>query len=411
MVFLRLDHADTRHVLSQLGLELIPENFFKLKEIQLYDIDGSIITRDLFENAQAFLNDILIEVRENFLKKDNFKEIECPTAFDLLEQAIKDHKLYPHFHNCHLRIIYWHLTALRFRNAIHSENIIKKAGPENFYSVAGGLGQMTHGLAYGTNQENNYSLDIHCGRMIEEVNINDSGKVEIVCGESKFEGDYAVCDLKNPYLLSRFWLFPSLIIRRYYIESNLNPLKNSIENSEELINHQLVNKICVVFPRVFWPIATEYFGILYDHSSQSKGKYFLIQNMFHETKLPCLMIYCCGKGALELETHDDLTIQKDVLNILARMFPLECPLPYPIESIITRWSSDRYNLNLNAKAKEMKTNVPKDNCKLVWTENRPSFINSKIGGKIFNKFDFLEAIKNGKNAARIIADKILGVVS
>ena len=138
----------------------------------------------------------------------------------------------------------------------------------------------------------------------------------------------------------------------------------------------------MVFPRIFWPIGTEYFGVLSDHSFQAKGKYFLIRNMFLETNLPCLMIYCCGSGAVELEALDDLTIQKDVLNILARMFPLECPLPYPIESIITRWASDQYNMNFNAKSREMKMNVSKDNCKLVWTENEPTYINSKVGGKI-----------------------------
>ena len=169
----------------------------------------------------------------------------------------------------------------------------------------------------------------------------------------------------------------------------------------------------MVFPLIFWPIETLYFGILSDHSLQSKGKYFLIQNMFHETKLPCLMIYCCGPGALDIESLDDLTIQKDILNILARIFPMECPLPYPIESIITRWTSDQYSGKLNPNAKEMKINASKDNCKLVWTESEESFISPKPGGKIEKSIiiNILDAIKNGKKAARIIADKILGVIS
>ena len=164
----------------------------------------------------------------------------------------------------------------------------------------------------------------------------------------------------------------------------------SKEFSQEVDISSLVNKICLVFPRIFWPLDTEFFGILHQSpSSQTRGKYFLIQNMYNTTKLPCLMIYCCAQGALAVEKLEDLAIQKEILTILSRIFPLECPIPYPIESIVTRWACDRYSTKSKDPNENFVVTASPANSKIVWTGTdstnqfsfTPKFNPSELDGK------------------------------
>ncbi|KAJ3327360.1 hypothetical protein HDU91_004397, partial [Kappamyces sp. JEL0680] len=111
----------------------------------------------------------------------------------------------------------------------------------------------------------------------------------------------------------------------------------------------IINKVCLVFPRVFWPVEVERFGILSDCTAQLRGKHFMMVNMYNSTKLPCLMVYYSGVAALDIESKEDMSILKDILNVLARMFPFECPLPYPIETVVTRWASDQYSGGQNVQ--------------------------------------------------------------
>ena len=54
-----------------------------------------------------------------------------------------------------------------------------------------------------------------------------------------------------------------------------------------------------------------------------------------------MLINCSGLGSLEMETKDDQTILDEIMDRLSIMFPFECPLPYPVEHVITRWTMDK----------------------------------------------------------------------
>jgi hypothetical protein len=41
-----------------------------------------------------------------------------------------------------------------------------------------------------------------------------------------------------------------------------------------------------------------------------------------------------------MEIKDDQTILDEIMDRLSIMFPFECPLPYPVEHLITRWARD-----------------------------------------------------------------------
>lgn len=351
------------------GLEQVE---FDYEKIKLFDLDGTIVDKDRFAGARNFLDTLVHDI-----KIPQSDPIDKTSIVDRLEDAVLDHELYSQFHDSHLRIIHWHLAALQCLSESNFNGLFKHLSCKKNITLPGGLGQISHGLAYGTDSDKHNSLEIHCGRRIDSINTTESGKIEVKSGESGFFGDFAVLAV------------PLTAIKG-----------NTVEDGEDYKG--IVNKICLVFPRVFWPIDIEIFGVLGGTTPETRGKYFSIRNMYKETRLPCLMIYCCGASAIDIESLDDVTIQKDILAILARMFPLECPLPYPIESVVTRWSSDEYTYQSTGKDQEasrgLVVNESHKNCKLVWACDEYSL-------------GLDEALKNGKTAARIIADQILGLIS
>ena len=113
----------------------------------------------------------------------------------------------------------------------------------------------------------------------------------------------------------------------------------------------VINKVVLVFPRIFWPITTERFGQLQDPITNgnqddleaNRGKYFLFYNLYQETMLPCLVAYVSGQAAQTVERSTDDTIVNEILDKLSMIFPDETPLPKPIETVATRWGQDCYS--------------------------------------------------------------------
>lgn len=153
-------------------------------------MNGSVINQELQDAARNFVNEVVTKIGASLAGRQLIAKIE---------EDIFENELYSQFHECHLRVIHWHLAFLIFKLAQSDEGLQRKDDKDVFSSlnndrmwIPGGIGQIAHGLAYGI-QDSTYSLDIHCGRRIEAVHENESGKIEISCGESKFCGDYAVC--------------------------------------------------------------------------------------------------------------------------------------------------------------------------------------------------------------------------
>lgn len=101
--------------------------------------------------------------------------------------------------------------------------------------------------------------------------------------------------------------------------------------------------------------------------------------MYKETQLPCLVIFCSGVAARKLEEKQDADIHTEIMTMLSSIFPYETPLPYPIESVITRRSLDNYN---NASESSLSINVsPDKHSKIVWAgRNSASLMANGIHG-------------------------------
>jgi lysine-specific histone demethylase 1 len=109
----------------------------------------------------------------------------------------------------------------------------------------------------------------------------------------------------------------------------------------------VINKIFLVFPKIFWPFQKNMFGSLGKADDD-----ILFINMYVETQLPCLHIKLKGGIAVELEREEDSKVINIIMTRLSEMFPEAYPIPYPIETIITRWSHDKYSCGSFVQLKE-----------------------------------------------------------
>ena len=119
------------------------------------------------------------------------------------------------------------------------------------------------------------------------------------------------------------------------------PLPQEKQESIQNLKVGLLNKIVLIFPKVWWPEESDSFHI---HSTDFKTPghvWVLNQYKFHK-KEPILVIHVSGPQAYELETNSDSQITSRILEILRKSFSET--IPEPIDYLITRWKNDAFSL-------------------------------------------------------------------
>ncbi|RKO92403.1 amine oxidase, partial [Blyttiomyces helicus] len=105
----------------------------------------------------------------------------------------------------------------------------------------------------------------------------------------------------------------------------------------------LFNKLVLVFPHRFWDKEMDSFGSISGPEGDGDDPYphfaiyyALNRNMYPTTKLPVLVSFISGEAARDFEAAEDKDIVAKALVVLGRIFPEQQPIPYPIETIVTR---------------------------------------------------------------------------
>lgn len=100
----------------------------------------------------------------------------------------------------------------------------------------------------------------------------------------------------------------------------------------------MVNKVALLFPRVFWDANKQYFG----YESAIKGKYPYFLNARTFTAAPVLITFALGNYGLTMEQHSNQQIANDVMEHLRLMFGNH--IPKPTQILVSRWTADPFAL-------------------------------------------------------------------
>ena len=167
-------------------------------------------------------------------------------------------------------------------------------------------------------------LDIRLEQLVQLVEHGNQG-VSITTNQNVFQADRAVITL------------PLGVLKRGDVQFSPT-LPREKQNSIQDLGMGLLDKVCLRFPRKFWPNDPELLG----HISESKGEWAEWLNLAHYTNLPILMAFNAATFAQKTETWSDEQIIEGAMGTLRKIFGAN--IPDPLAWQITRWAADPYAL-------------------------------------------------------------------
>ncbi|KAJ5638021.1 hypothetical protein N7490_007900 [Penicillium lividum] len=245
-----------------------------------------------------------------------------------------------------MRLMNWHLANVEYANAARVNEISLSSWDQDSGNefdgahshVVGGYQQLPFGL---------YSLptklDVRTNKIVQSISYDPTGsgrqKSVIQCEDGeKFTADHIV-------------FTGSLgVLKHETIQFN-PPLPDWKLGAIKKLGFGLMNKVILVFDEPFWDDTRDLFGLLHEptvHDSmnpedyaKNRGRCYMFWNCLKTTGLPVLIGLMAGNAAYDTETTSDDTIISEVVSQLRNVFK-HTSVPDPIETIITRWASDKF---------------------------------------------------------------------
>lgn len=220
----------------------------------------------------------------------------------------------------------WHLANLEYANAgLLSDLSLAFWDQDDPYEMGGdhcflpgGNVKLVSALAEG--------IPIFYGKQVHTIRYGTSG-VQVITPHQVFEGDMALCTVPLGVLKQNTIKFEPELPQR-----KLDAIRR--------LGFGLLNKVAMLFPRVFWGSEIDTFGHLAE-SSERRGEFFLFYSYAAVSGGPLLLALVAGEAAINFELmHPTDAIQR-VLAILRGIFePQGIAVPDPIQTVCTRWGGD-----------------------------------------------------------------------
>jgi lysine-specific histone demethylase 1 len=269
---------------------------------------------------------------------------EGATLGSVLDHAISQYKNLVDLNSQDHRLINWHIANLEYSNATNLHNLSLAlwdidAGNEwdgQHTMVVGGYQSVARGLVQCPEP-----LDLRTNFPVETVRYNSAdaeGSAVIRCEDgTEVEADSVVCTIPLGVLKQDTIIFDP-------------PLPAWKTDAITRLGFGILNKVVLVYDKVFWESERHIFGVLRDapnrHSISQKdyrtnrGRFFQWFNVSNTTGLPCLIALMAGDAGFDTEHSSNDSLVAEATEILRSVFGQD--VPFPVEAIVTRWGSDRF---------------------------------------------------------------------
>ncbi|KAL6787879.1 Sec1-like protein [Trichoderma sp. SZMC 28012] len=270
--------------------------------------------------------------------------LEGSTLGSVLDHAITQYKNIVDLNAQDHRLINWHIANLEYSNATNLHKLSLglwdiDAGNEwegNHTMVVGGYQSVARGLLQCPSP-----LDIMTKFPVQKITYNGEGFDGVAVIESEdgtqVEADAVVCTI------------PLGVLKQGSIGFE-PPLPSEKAAAIGRLGFGILNKVVLLYDKVFWDSDRHIFGVLRDatnrHStsqqdySTNRGRFFQWFNVTNTTGLPCLIALMAGDAGFDTEHTSNDSLVAEATEILRSVFGKD--VPYPIETVVTRWGSDRF---------------------------------------------------------------------
>ncbi|KAF4123516.1 [histone H3]-N6,N6-dimethyl-L-lysine4 FAD-dependent demethylase [Geosmithia morbida] len=266
------------------------------------------------------------------------------TLGSVLDYAISQYKQMVDLNAQDHRLINWHIANLEYSNATNLHKLSLPlwdidAGNEwegQHTMVVGGYQSVARGLLHCPD-----SLSLRAQAPVKAIRYNAvdyEGTATIECEDGTVvQADSVVCTIPLGVLKQNTVIF----------DPPLPPWK---AGAVDRLGFGILNKVVLVYDKVFWDSQRHIFGILRDapnrHStsqgdySGSRGRFFQWFNVSNTSGLPCLIALMAGDAGFDTEHSSNDSLVAEATELLRSVFGRD--VPYPVETIVTRWGSDRF---------------------------------------------------------------------
>ncbi|TKW55677.1 Lysine-specific histone demethylase 1A [Colletotrichum tanaceti] len=241
------------------------------------------------------------------------------------------------------RLINWHVANLEYSNATNLHNLSLggwdiDAGNEwegKHTMIVGGYQSVPRGLMHCPTP-----LDVRPRSAVQKIEYNtqETGRASIHCEDgSIIDADYVVSTI------------PLGVLKHGSVKFD-PPLPEWKTDVITRIGYGVLNKLVLVYDHPFWDTERHIFGVLRDapnrHSlnqsdyKSSRGRLFQWFNVTQTTGLPCLVALMAGDAGFDTEHNSNDNLIAEATEVLRSVFGPA--VPYPIESVVTRWASDKF---------------------------------------------------------------------
>jgi lysine-specific histone demethylase 1 len=244
-----------------------------------------------------------------------------------------------------LRLINWHFANLEYANAASVDKLSLRGWDQDIGNefegehsqVVGGYQQVPRAL-----WRHPEPLDVRTRKAVKSIKYSAAGaggKATVTCEDGQsIEADKVV------------FAAPLGVLKANSIQFD-PPLPQWKRDAIRRMGFGLLNKVVLVFEKPFWDVARDMFGLLrapregsgFQQSDykQGRGQFYLFWNCIETSGLPVLIALIAGEAAHEAETLPDDVLVGQCLDQLRNIFG-DPNVPSPLESIVTRWGSDRF---------------------------------------------------------------------
>lgn len=244
-----------------------------------------------------------------------------------------------------LRLINWHFANLEYANAANVDKLSLRGWDQDIGNefegehaqVVGGYQQLPRALWRHPDV-----LDVRTHKSVKSIKYTaagSSGKATVTCEDGQsIEADKIVFSA------------PLGVLKEQSIPFD-PPLPQWKRDAIRRMGFGLLNKVVLVFEKPFWDVERDMFGLLRpprtgngnDQSDykEGRGQFYLFWNCIETSGLPVLIALMAGESAHEAEKVSDEVLVGECIHQLRNVFgPIN--VPTPVESIVTRWGSDRF---------------------------------------------------------------------
>ena len=273
------------------------------------------------------------------------KGSQAPSLGAVMEEGIKQYQRMLPLTPKDMRLLNWHFANLEYANAANVGDLSLSGWDQDMGNefegehsqIIGGYGQVPYGVWSFPAK-----LDVRRNKTVSKISYDPSGKQQTVIQ----------CDDGESFSADKVVFTGSLGVLKHQDVEFEPSLPDWKTDAIDRLGFGVMNKVVLVFDEPFWDTERDMFGLLHEPSEHStsiaqedysanRGRCYLFWNCLKTTGIPVLIGLMAGDAAYQTERTSDSEIITDAVSQLRSVFR-NVAVPDPLESIISRWGTDKF---------------------------------------------------------------------